>query len=280
MGSKINSMDKKEYSEEILEIVDNMSLMDDELMAKVFDENLSATTLLLSTILQREIEVESTKGQFDMRSPIVGGRSIRLDIHAKEKNGEQFDCEVQRADDGASPKRVRFHSAMLDARMLKAGQDFDELKDSYVIFITENDYYGEGKPLYYVNRVVDDNKRFQDGNHIIYVNASYKGDDDLGKLLKDMTNKTMSGFYNKELEEGVRHFKETKEGRDIMSEAVQKFAEKYAKEYSEGQYDKGKESGVIDSIRNLMKNMKMSAEQAMDAIGIPKSEHKKYMTML
>ena len=29
-----------------------------------------------------------------------------------------------------------------------------------------------------------------------------------------------------------------------------------------------------------MKNMKMSAEQAMDAIGIPKSEYKKYMTML
>ena len=280
MGSNVNSIEEKECSEEILEIVDNMSLMDDELMAKVFDENLPATTLLLSTILQKEIEIESTKGQFDMRSPLIGGRSIRLDVHAKEKNGERFDCEVQRANKGASPRRVRFHSAMLDTRMLKAGQSFDELKDSYVIFITENDYYGEGKPLYYVDRIVDDNKRFQDGNHIIYVNASYEGDDDLGKLLKDMTNKKTSGFYNKELEEGVRHFKETEEGREIMSEAVQKFAEKYAKEYSEGQYDKGKERGVIDSIRNLMKNMKLSAEQAMDALGIPKSEHKKYMTML
>ncbi len=272
MGSNVNSIEEKECSEEILEIVDNMSLMDDELMAKVFDENLPATTLLLSTILQKEIEIESTKGQFDMKSPLIGGRSIRLDVHAKEKNGERFDCEVQRADEGASPRRVRFHSAMLDTRMLKAGQSLDELKDSYVIFITENDYYGEGKPLYYVDRIVDDNKRFEDGNHIIYVNASYEGDDDLGKLLKDMTNKKTSGFYNKELEEGVRHFKETEEGREIMSEAVQKFAEKY----SEGQYDKG----IVDSIKNIMKNMKMSAEQAMDALGIPKSEHKKYMTML
>ena len=250
MGSKINGTEEKEYLEEIPGIVDNMSLMDDELMAKVFDENLPATTLLLSTILQKEIEIESTKGQFDMRSPLIGGRSIRLDVHAKEKNGEHFDCEVQRAN------------------------------DSYVIFITENDYYGEGKPLYYVDRIVDDNKRFQDGNHIIYVNASYEGDDDLGKFLKDMTNKKTSGFYNKELEEGVRHFKETKEGREIMSEAVQKFAEKYAKEYAkeyaEGQYDKG----IVDSIKNIMKNMKMSAEQAMDALGIPKSEHNKYMTML
>lgn len=35
MGSKINSMEEKEYLEEISAIVDNMSLMDDELMAKV-----------------------------------------------------------------------------------------------------------------------------------------------------------------------------------------------------------------------------------------------------
>ena len=272
MGRKINSIEEKECLEEISAIVDNMSLMDDELMAKVFDENLPATTLLLSTILQKEIEVESTKGQFDMRSPLIGGRSIRLDVHAKEKNGEHFDCEVQRANEGASPRRVIFHSAMLDTRMLKAGQSFDELKDSYVIFITENDYYGEGKPLYYVDRIVDDNKRFQDGNHIIYVNASYQGDDNIGKLLRDLTNRTTSGFYYKELEKGVRHFKETKEGREIMSEAVKQFAEKY----SEGQYDKG----IVDSIKNIMKNMKMSAEQAMDAIGIPESEHKKYLTML
>ena len=156
MGSKINGTEEKEYLEEISDIVDNMSLMDDELMAKVFDENLPAMTLVLSTILQKEIEVERTKGQFDMRSPLIGGRSIRLDVHAKEKNGEHFDCEVQRANEGASPRRVRFHSAMLDTRMLKAGQSFDELKDSYVIFITENDYYGEGKPLYYVDRIVDD----------------------------------------------------------------------------------------------------------------------------
>ena len=128
--------------------------------------------------------------------------------------------------------------------------------------------------------IVDNMSLMDDELKDSYVNASYEGDDDLGKLLKDMTNKKTSGFYNKELEEGVRHFKETEEGREIMSEAVQKFAEKYAKEYakeySEGQYDKG----IVDSIKNIMKNMKMSAEQAMDALGIPKSEHNKYMTML
>ena len=44
--------------------------------------------------------------------------------------------EVQRADVGADAHRARFHSSMLDTKMLKAKQKFKELHDSYVIFIT------------------------------------------------------------------------------------------------------------------------------------------------
>lgn len=31
--------------------------------------------------------------------------------------------------------------------MLKAGQEFDEIADGYVIFITENDIYGDDEPI-------------------------------------------------------------------------------------------------------------------------------------
>ncbi len=37
---------------------------------------------------------------------------------------------------GADAHRARFHSSMLDTKMLKAKQKFKELHDSYVIFIT------------------------------------------------------------------------------------------------------------------------------------------------
>ena len=43
---------------------------------------------------------------------------------------------------------------------------------------------------------------------------------------------------------------------------------------------KGREEGKIELIKNLMKNMKLSAEAAMEAAGIPKKEFPKYMTML
>lgn len=268
--------EQKKYSKEIEAIVENMSLMDDDLMARVFDENIPATQLLLRTILSRDVEVIEAKGQWNLKNPLVEGRNIRLDVFAKDVDGTYFDCEVQRKSSGASPRRVRFHSAMLDARMLESGKEFNEINDSYVIFITESDYYRENEPIYNVKRFVNGKKQFEDGNHIVYVNGAYESDDALGRLLKDMKNKDVTGFYNEELEKGVRQFKDDKEGKNIMCEAV----ENYAEQYAAGKYDSGKSEGKIEAIRALMKNLKLSAEQAMESIGIPKSEYNKYMSKL
>ena len=60
--------------------------------------------------------------------------------------------------------------------------------------------------------------------------------------------------------------------------------EEFAKEYAEGQFEQGLEQGAeenrIQSLKEIMKNLKLTAEQALDALGIPKSEHQKYINML
>ncbi len=67
------------------QIVDGMSLFDDDLMSMVFDGNIEATELLLKIILKKDdIQVISVVGQRELRSPVVGGRDIRLDILAKD----------------------------------------------------------------------------------------------------------------------------------------------------------------------------------------------------
>ena len=48
----------------------------------------------------------------------------------------KIDVEVQGNSEGAHVRRARYHSSMVDSRMLKEGQAFRELKDSYVIFIS------------------------------------------------------------------------------------------------------------------------------------------------
>ena len=54
--------------------------------------------------------------------------------------------------------------------------------------------------------------------------------------------------------------------------------------YSVGVYSDGREEGredtLLDSIKNLIQNLHMTAEQAMTALGIPTEERKKYLKML
>lgn len=88
-----------------------------------------------------------------------------------------YDVEVQNDEAGADVHRARFHSSMLDVKMLKERQKFKEIHDSYVIFITKNDYMKMCLPMYHVERTVQEAGRlFMDGSHIIYMNDSVAGD--------------------------------------------------------------------------------------------------------
>ena len=80
------------------------------------------------------------------------GRGVRFDVLAEDSEGKLYDCEVQRANEGAIPRRARYNSSMMDSRELAKGADFSKLPETWVIFITENDIYGEGFPLYHVEQ--------------------------------------------------------------------------------------------------------------------------------
>ena len=49
-----------------------------------------------------------------------------------------------------------------------------------VVFITENDVMGKGKPLYQIERcILETGERFEDGTHILYVNGAYRDESPL-----------------------------------------------------------------------------------------------------
>ena len=257
----------------INKLIDGLTLFDDDLMSRVFDKNIEATELLLRIILERKIKVISVNGQEEMKSAAVGGRNITLDVHALDENGEKMDIEVQGNSEGAHVRRARYHSSVLDSRMLKEGQEFKKIKDSYVIFIYKRDKFQEGLPLYHIDRYVrETGKLFEDGSHIIYVNGNYKGDDEIGHLMQDFHQTDPDNMHYKELSQGVRHFKEVEEGRDTMCEAVQEYAKEYASECLKTE--------KAELVENFMKNMNLTLEQALDAAGIHGEERDAIIQLL
>lgn len=151
---------------------------------------------------------------------------------------------------------------MLDTRMLQANQKFREIHDSYVIFITENDFMGQGLPLYHIERTIQETGTlFNDGSHIIYVNGNYKNDHDpVGRLMHDFRCTSAIDMFYEALQKPVRHFKETEGGRSQMCKAME---ERIDRE----RMDERREV-LYQSIKNLMDNMELSAEQAMKAMNV------------
>lgn len=186
MTRQKNSNGFNSNQKDINGLIDRLTLFDDDLMSRVFDKNIEATELVLRIILGRKIKVISVDGQDELKSHEIGGRNITLDVHALDGNGEEIDIEIQGNPEGANIRRVRYHSSVVDSRMLREGQNFKELRDSYVIFIYRHDKFRKGLPLYHIDRYISETKEvIDDGSHIIYVNGNYRGQDEIGQLMKD-----------------------------------------------------------------------------------------------
>ncbi len=289
MTEKLNSSNLRQNPRNVNELVNELTLFDDDLMSRVFDKNIKATELLLRIILGKKVKVISVTGQNEMKNHQVGGRNITLDVDAMDENGEEIDIEVQGNSEGAHVRRARYHSSMVDSRMLKEGQAFRELRDSYVIFIYKHDKFRKGLPLYHVERYVGEtNEQFRDGSHIIYVNGNYKGNDEIGQLMQDFREKNPECMHYTELAESVKNFKEKEGGREEMSEIVERYinerveerveervkecVEERVKECVEERVKERVEKEKTISVQNLMNNMKWTLDQALDALGIKGKE--------
>ena len=253
---------------ETLKAISEMCLLDDNLMTLVFDRNIEATELLLNIILQRsDLKVLEVVGQREYKNPMSGGRSITIDIYAVDGNDKAYDVEVQRASEGADPHRARFHSSMVDTKMLKAGQEFNEIHDSYVIFITASDIVGAGRSLYHVNRIIEETGTyFGDGSHIIYVNGSYNDDNDpVGRLMHDFRCLSSVDMFYPVLARQVKHFKETEGGQEIMCEIFENLAEKWAQERAEERALEEKKA----SARRMIARGKLTVEEIAEDVDLP-----------
>ena len=279
--------------EEFKKTIEDFNLMNDEFFTACFKENYKAVTCILRIIFKDEnLEIIDLKVQEIFTN--FKGHSVQLDIIAKNKvTNVIYNIEIQRAKDGASPERARYHVDIYDTHNLKKNHDFKDLPTTFVIFITETDVFGEGLPIYKIHRVFEhNNKPFNDRSYIYYVNGAYKGNDDIGKLVHDFQCKNPEKFYFEELAEKVRCFKRTKEGKMELSSLLKKTADKYIKQNKDKYIAKGEKLGraegekvgmaksLLNSIKSIMETMNITAEKAMKALKIPQEEHDFYLAQL
>ena len=249
--------------QEDLQRLRGFRLLDDDFLTKCFEGDTASIELVLRIVLEKpDLKVLDVHTQVFVENLL--NRSVRLDILATDSTGAKLNVEIQRSDKGAGRKRARYNSRMMDANLLKKGEDFDQLPETWVIFITENDVMAKGLPLYPVERCfLETGKKFEDGSHILYVNGAYRGDTPIGKLMHDFSCTDAADMYYGTLADRVRFFKESKEGIEIMCRAMEDMRNQTLKE------------GMINVAKKMLEDGSITLEKIAEFVGLSVDEVKK-----
>lgn len=244
-------MEKTNLSEP-QKIIADITLMNNCFMNKVFASDVKSTQLLLRIILNNDkIKVKTVNTQQFIQN--LYGHSAQLDILATDENGRRFNVEIQRDDEGVPVKRARYYSSVLDVHFLDSGEKYDKLNDVYVIFITEHDVLHRNHPIYNIERTIqEDGTAFADGSKIVYVNASCQSDTPLGRLMQDFNCANPDKMHYKELADRVSFFKKTKEGEKTMTDIIELYAAKKAKEAAKKAEKKGMYASRLEFAKDLL----------------------------
>ncbi len=252
----------QKHYERYRQVLERLTLMSDIFMRNVLKKPECAEYVLQVIMDNPTLKVVDLVIQKDYKN--LQGRSAILDCVAQDESGRQFNIEVQQENEGASPKRARYHSGLLDMNILNPGEDYEKLPETYVIFITKDDVLKKNLPIYHIRRTVQEtNEIFDDHTHIIYVNSKICDDTKLGRLMHDFHCRRASDMHSTVLAQRVRELKETPEGGISMCEEMEKI-------YSEGRTE-GRLEGRMEGQRKMalsLANMGMPSEKIAEAAGV------------
>ena len=110
--------------------------------------------------------------------------------------------------------RDRYYGAMLDASILKSGQDFSELPNRWIIVLTEKDFNSNDPVIQHIKKVdLMSGNVINSGEEEIIVNlAAATNDSELGQFIRDWTNPNPDDIKNPVLAEALRYYKSNPEG--------------------------------------------------------------------
>ncbi len=211
--------------------------------------------------------------------PGLSGKSVRLDAFAIGRDSGIYGIEMQRRGERMGPKRIAYYQAALTMESLRKGEDYGSLPDRCLVVFFEKGIPGMRDPVeVFVTKNSETNIPFEDGSMAVLVDGSYRGEDELGVLLRDLSESDPDKIATGEIREQMLYFKRG-EGRREMSEKVENLMNEYLSEYLDEYREEfieigraeGKTEGRAEYSREIADKMigrGYSKEQIYDLTGV------------
>lgn len=128
---------------------------------------------LIQAVLGKPIEKVVLIDNEVERVPEIGAKGIRMDVYVADGLGTVYDVEMQNANEGNLAKRSRYYLSANDIDCIAPSMDYEDMRDSFVIFVCSFDPFERGLPRYYVTpHCQEDHVEMPDGSARVFINAT------------------------------------------------------------------------------------------------------------
>ncbi len=202
------------------------------MMEKAFEELQIKDDFMFSVImrnpkfckpfLERILGIKISRIEYPKSQEIIDlsadAKSVRLDIYVEDGEETVYNIEMQTTENRNLPKRTRYYQGMIDLNILEKGDNYKNLKRSFVIFVCTFDLFGEGRHIYtFENHCIQDPElRLGDDTTKIILNTKGTMDDvtpEMKRLLDFIDGKKLEDDFTRELDEAVQSVRKNEKWR-------------------------------------------------------------------
>ena len=189
-------------------------------------------------------------------------KGIRLDVYAKDEVNKHYNVEMQVRREIPIEKRARYYHSQMDMELLSAGISYEELPDTFVIFICDYDPFGKGLYYYTCRTKCEEDAllEYEDGCRTIYLSTKGKDEEKVPKSLVrflkfvaadiEQSDQDFEDDYVEQLQKSIHTVKESRE----MGERYMIFEEMMEEERKVGRIE-GELQAKRDSIYELLEDV-------------------------
>lgn len=226
----------KEYEE--------LRFQDDFMFCKILQENEDLCKDLTELIIGRKIGSIVKPEKQKTIEISADGHGVRFDVYFEDDEKRVYDIEMQRSDTLELPLRSRYYQGMIDLDYLEKGKKYQELPDSYIIFLCTFDLFRRGYHKYsFVPKCREvDKLELDDGTDRIFICAGGDEDDvseDMKNLIDYITGKAANSNLTSRIDSKVREAIEKK----LWRKEYMTYKEQMDAEFKRGE-EKGIEKGI------------------------------------
>ena len=233
-------------------------------------------------LLERLLDIKIDRLEFPKLqksiAPHYASKGVRLDVYVQDST-RVFDIEIQNSLDDELPTRTRYYQSMMDIDLLLKGRKYSELKESFVIFVCQDDFFGEDLPCYTFSNLCHEKLTVELGDKthkVIFNAAAFDREKDMERksILEYIKGKKPTSDFTKQIHRIVERTKENQafRGEYMAWGLAEQDAEKRG--YKAGVIQgisqgivQGAEQKAIETARNLL-DMQLSPENIAKATGL------------